>query len=217
MVIYGPSPSMYSAPIGPEPASASASNPIMESLGIGFAAGGAAMQAIGAYYSVRAGKYELKSKSLDLKFQSTMAAINARAAEQDAQNALRAATRQAGQSGLQYRVLRSAAVSRMAASGVDGGAGSAAEQLASIDYARESDRISITTAGVRAANAARMEAVSGRAQSAMLGLSSRNMLRTAGAMSPFLAGTQSLLGSLSSAGQSYLLSERDRRRAAARD
>lgn len=156
--------------------------------------GGIAVQAAGAYYAAKSQQYQLRSQALDLEFQATIAGLNARAAEGDAQSALEAGKREAGRIGLQYRQVKEAARTRTAAGGIQAGVGSAAEEQASIAYAKEADQITISSNAVRAANASRMAAVGQRNNQRMAMVGARNARRAAGSISPWLAAGSSLIG-----------------------
>jgi len=172
------------------------------------AVAGVATAAIGAYYGAEAARDQAKSQALALEFQQTMAHINARAAEFDAQQILRESARQAGRSGMQYRAIAQAARTRLAAGGIESGVGSAAEVQASIEFSRQADRVSITSSGMRAANNVRMGAVNARNQAIAAGTSAQNIRLGANSINPWMAGTTSLLQGVSGVAQSYARSRR---------
>jgi hypothetical protein len=182
------------------------------SFGNVMAVAGLASQAIGTYYQVKTAEYQAKSAALDLEFESTMAALNARAAEQDAQLELQSWHREMGRMGLQYRQALSAQRTTTAAAGIQAGVGSAAEVMASGNLAKEMDLITMNSNAMRAANAARTRAVNFRNQSLLTSLSARNIRNSAGLMSPWLSAGTSLLGGAGQVAQQWATSGvRDRR------
>mgnify|MGYP003132139393 CR=1 FL=1 len=182
------------------------------SLAMGMQVAGVLTSAIGAFYSIKSAQYQAKSQAMNLEFQATMADMNARAAENDAQNILRAGQQQAGQVGLQYRQLKSATRARRGGAGIQSGVGSAAEIDASIDYAKETDIISINMNTVRAAKGRRMQGVGMQTQASMGRLSASNMLASARSMNPGLAGFTSLLGGATGVASTWAQSRRDEQR-----
>lgn len=187
---------MVLVPNSPTASGYSSTTTALSSLGAFSAGAGLVTSVIGAYYGAQAARDQGKSQALALEFQQTLANINARAAEIDAQGILRESQRQMGRTDLQYRALARAAQARLAARGVQAGVGSAGEIRASIEYARQSDRVSITTSGVRAANAARMQAVNARNQAIAAGVGASNLRIGAQSINPGFAGGSALLQGL---------------------
>lgn len=165
-------------------------------LGDGLTAGGLVASAIGTYADIRARQYEADIQASNLRFQSSIAQLNARAAELDARAILEAGEREAGRSGLVYRKIIEENRAQFAARGVQAGVGSAAEVQASTRFAAKSDQISITAGAVRAANAARRRGVNQQNQALLAEVAARNLERSAGALDPFVAAGGTLLGGL---------------------
>lgn len=157
---------------------------------------GTLLGALGNYYSTKSQQHELKSRALDAEFAASMANLNARAAEDDAQAEIEAGQDEKARLTAQYGQAKSDARASAAARGVGGA--SVAEQLASIELAKEVDSLTITRNSVRAANRRRAEAVNYRNQGALGRVSANNLRGTAGSLSPYAnAGA----GLLSGAGQ----------------
>lgn len=180
----------------------------VQDFGMVMSIGGYLNQAVGTYYAAQAQRYQLKSQALDLEYRQTMAALNARAAANDAVLELQAGQQEAGRVGLQYRQVRGAHRASAAARGLQGGVGSEAEVAASIEYAKEADMITINANAVRAANAARARGVGLQAEARMAGLGAENARRTAGLISPWMGAGTSLLGSAGSVAREWAASER---------
>lgn len=154
---------------------------------------GLTQQAVGAYYGVLSNRYAAKSQALDLEHAATIAALNARQAEMDAQFALLAGRHEAGRVGLQYGQMKEQQVASQGASGTVVGVGSNAEVLASTELVKQLDLITIDANATRAANAARMRAVDERNRGRLGMVSAKNIRDTAGAVSPALAGGTALI------------------------
>jgi hypothetical protein len=163
--------------------------------GIVLAAAGAVSSIVGSYYQVSASRYQAKSAAMQLELQKTLANINARAAERDAQAQIRASYQAAGRSDLQYKQLQASARVAQNRGNLQAGVGSAAEVQASITYAKEADHVSITLNGVRAANASRLQAAGLRGQAIAAGAAASNMGLSAKIAQPWMASFQTLLGS----------------------
>ena len=169
---------------------------------------GTGMQFLGAYYGAKQQQHELKSQALAAEFEATMSSINARLAESDANAILAAGRDEANRSAMQYQQLKSATKVSSAAHGVQAGVGSAAEVQASIELAKQVDALTINKNTVRAAGNARIQARNQRNQSALSLVSAGNLRSTAGSISPFAAGTGSLLSGLGSLGRQYAADRR---------
>lgn len=156
---------------------------------------GAVNSAIGTYYSAKAQQYQLESQSETLKFQSEMSKINQRGAEFSAQTIMQAGERQAGAVSMKYGQTKGAAKARMAAAGGVIGEGSSREIIATTDLMKEIDMLTINANTVRAAEAARTQAVNYGNQSLLQGVSAANLASSADSISPFGAAGTSLLGS----------------------
>lgn len=176
--------------------------------GLALSIGGHLTQAVGAYYSAKAQQAALKSQALDLEYRQSMAAINARAAEQDAQVELEAGSREVGRVGLTYRQVKAQQRVATAAGGVQAGVGSAAEVQASIDYAKETDQITINSNAVRAANASRLRATGLLAEGRMAGVGAENARKAASQISPVAFGAGSLISGAGQVSREWVVNER---------
>lgn len=141
---------------------------------------GAASQLVGTFFSVRAQQSEQKALSLSMEHESSMAAHNARAAEQEAQSIVRGGQHDIAIATMQAGADKSAARADAAGRGVLLGVGSAAEIEASINLVKEMDVMAIRSNTAQAAAAARTRGVNAR-NAVRLGLmSARNARRNAG-------------------------------------
>jgi hypothetical protein len=156
---------------------------------------GALQNAVGSFYEAKTQKYQLKSQQLSAQFQSTMSAINARAAEAAADAERQAGERQIGQYTMQAGQQKASAQASLAARGVQAGVGSTAEIMATGDIVKEIDVLTINANALRAAEAAQTQAINYRAQSTMAGLSARNLGVSAGSIKPGMQAFSTLLGS----------------------
>jgi hypothetical protein len=163
--------------------------------GIGMQISGMVSQTIGAYYAAQAQRYRARSERLNLEFQGSIADINARAAERDAQDLLAAGQLEKMSATLRYGAVKATSRARIAASGLQAGVGSAAEVQTSIEAAKEIDALTIDRNAVRAANASRMRAVNYRNEALLARVSARNVHDMAHSLSPAFAAFTSLLGS----------------------
>lgn len=150
---------------------------------------GAASSAIGAYYSA-------KQQRTALKMQADMAEINARSAETTAQSAMRSGEKEVGRLTLQAGQLKSRQRATMAANGVDLGAGSASELLASTDIMKEIDKNAIEENATRTAWGYRVQGTNFSNEALM-------KRATASGIDPNLAAVSSLLGSASQVASSW--------------
>jgi hypothetical protein len=170
--------------------------------GFGSAAGilgifGAITGAIGSFYSAKSQQSQLKSGALTAEYEASIANLNARSAELDAQTAIEAGQREAGRRSLLAGQEEGATRARIGASGTQLGVGSAAEVTASEELSNQIDALTINVNAARAAGQARMRAVSYGNQAALDRVSATNMRRTARSINPWMAAGTSLLGGAS--------------------
>lgn len=171
---------------------------------------GSAAAAVGALYAVRSNQNAAKSQALSLEFEASMSALNARAAEREAQSIERGGEREAGAVQLQAAATKSSARAGAAARGVLVGAGSAGEIQASIDFVKEADVMAIGVNAARAAAAARTQGVNASNSALLAGVSARNARRNAG--NDFTAASALSTSLLFSSGQIMSQLATDRRR-----
>lgn len=195
---------------------------------------GAVQSMVGTYYSAQTAKYQLamqgqqqsfqlgmqginaESSAANLEFNASMADINARQMENNAQWTMLAGQRQIGQITMRAGKIKSAQRASQAARGIVLGYGSTAEEVATTDLVKEMDAITINVNATRAAESARVQKVNFENQ-ALLARVSAKSARAAGqyytgsagvvsnyyssasdAVNPWMSATTSLAGSSSS-------------------
>lgn len=187
-----------SMPTAPAAASTGATGTqIMSAFGVASSIAGIFNSAIGSFYAAKNSKIQLESQRDALRFQQKMSEINARQAENQAQDIMRAGEHAMGQVSMRAGQTKSSAKAMMAARGIDLGVGNAAEVVATTDLMKEIDMLTINSNRVRAAGAARMQGVNYGNQALLQGVSANNMGLSAGTISPFMAAGTSLLGGAS--------------------
>lgn len=155
-----------------------------------MSAAGTAQNTIGSYYS------SLGQKSA-MKFQATLAEINAEASESNARLALDRGEKMEQKAALETASLKSEQRVAYASNGIDLGSGAAVQALTSTDVLGEMDRNQIKANALREAWGHRTEAVNQR-NSALIGRT------TADSISPLTnAATSLLTGATQVAGQYY--------------
>ena len=97
---------------------------------------------------------------------------------------------------------------RQAGAGIQAGVGSAAETMASMEYTKQVDTYTINSNRVRAAQAARMQAASYRAQGLLQGVSAQNMYRSARQNQAWMGVAGTLLGTAGSVAANWAQAER---------
>lgn len=198
------------APIQAPPPSAPSS--IGQSFSAVGAVAGAITTAIGGYAAAQQRKHELKSQASSLEFQAQMSQLNARAAENDAQEIMRAGNMQIGLLGMRYAQEKAALRTSTGARGIKSDVGSAAEVQASVSLAREIDALTLRSETVRAAGNARMRGVQASSDATMARVGAANSRASAGTINPALEAHTSLLGSASRAADYWMHSRRYGRR-----
>jgi hypothetical protein len=173
-------------------------------------AGGTAMQAISAFYAAKSQKRMLRMKAKELEFQQTMAEMNARRSEQEAESILRAGQAQAMQQTMQAGQVRASQKAGLAAKGIEAGLGTMMDILKSTDVIKDIDLTTINDNSARAAAAARLRTSDIRIQGTLLGAQSKMAMAAAGAVSP-VAGVMTSL--LSGGGQAATLYAQEQRAA----
>jgi hypothetical protein len=151
--------------------------------------------AVGAWYETNAQRGQLQSKKLSLEFESSMSHLNARRAERQAQQLLRAGERDIERYTMRAGQERAAAVAAQGARGVEGGVGSAVEELVSRDVVTALDVGSLSENAARAAGEARIQGVNFQNQAAIADVSAQNVARTRRTIRPGLAAASDLLSS----------------------
>ncbi|MCA8954054.1 MAG: hypothetical protein KDE27_31390 [Planctomycetes bacterium] len=154
---------------------------------------GVITQAVGAYYSVQAGKRQLRAQESALKHQARMADLNARRAEAAAAGAMRAGRAQAQTYTMQAGAAAAERAASRAASGIRASSGSAAESEAGARLVHEIDRMTIDMNATLAANEGRAMAVSLRNEGISLRANAASRAATADGLSPGLAAVSGAL------------------------
>ena len=163
--------------------------------GMGLAMAGAAMSAIGSYYDAVAKQGELQSQELAAEFQASMSVLNQRSAEREAARVEADGQQEMARMTLAAGAEKSAARAELSARGVETTEGSAAELLASMDWAKDVDKHTVTMNTFRAARASRERAVAFANERDAYALAARNASRSRRTINPLMAGIGSLIGS----------------------
>lgn len=164
------------------------------------------MQAVGAYYGVRSQKLGLRMGALQADYSAFMADLNARQAELQAVDIMRAGQMDAARMTAQYGEAKAATRAQQASSGVQSGVGSSAERTASIELAKEIDKLTMDSNTLRQSQAARMQAVNLRNEARFARASAESMRyanRKMGGIYQRAAIAQSLLGGAAQTGMQY--------------
>ena len=148
--------------------------------GLALQTGAALSDIVNSYFST-------KMQKNALRFQSDMAALNAKAAENSAEAVLDAGNRQIAALTLRDGAIKSRQKAAMAANGIDLGEGSAAEVTASTDLMKEIDVNQWKVNAVQAASGLRIQGVNYSGQPLMASAQ-------ASGLNPTMSATSSLLG-----------------------
>lgn len=176
--------------------------------GYALAVAGAASSAVGSYFSVLGERNKLRSAALSAEFEGSVAAIDARQAESDAQLAGIAGQEAIGRVTLLAGEQRAAARAGAAGRGVAVGSASAAEVQASIDLGAAIDSYTIRRNTAREVANARTQATNLRGRAVLARASARSLRAYEGALSPFTSVAASLLSSGAQIGSTWLLGRR---------
>lgn len=164
--------------------------------------------AIGGYYAAKSSQYQAKSQAVQLRYQSDMAAINARQSEYKAESDIKAGQSQIFNYTMQEGQQASATKANMAARGLRAGIGTTQDVVASQEIVKDVNVYNINTNAVRAASADREQATNYRNESMVDSVGAANADRTAGSISPFASGYSSLLTSASQIAGNWNSSQR---------
>jgi len=179
---------------------------LLADAGQGAQLGGMLLQAIGTYYGVRSQQLGLRGAAMSAEFDASLADLNARSAEAQANDILRAGEDRAALVSMQRGQLEASERTAQGASGFTGG-GSAAEVQASLALARRLDTHGIRLESIMQANEARMQGVNFRNRAALSRVSAANLRSTSGTMSAWGSTLTSLLGSGSTLSQQWAQKE----------
>lgn len=164
--------------------------------------------AVGGYYQAQAQQYQQKSAAVSSQYESDMAAINARSSEYQAESDIKSGQSQVFNYTMAAGQQKSAAVANMASRGLRAGIGTTADVAGSMDIVKDVNVYNINSNAVREASAARVQSTNYQNQSNMDAVSANNDNRSAGSISPFAAGSTSLLTSASLIGGNWNTSQR---------
>jgi len=167
----------------------------MATAGLAMSGAGAVLGAIGSYQTLMGQRHQQRSEALNDEFRATQSAIQARAAEQEAQEILRAGKLQAAYRGLVEAQDIGATRANAAARGVVAGTGSAGDVERSQRLAAELDKRTLRTNAERAAATARERKANAAGESLLLRASAANRRATADSINPALGAVASGLGS----------------------
>lgn len=166
---------------------------LLQDSGSIMALGGLLLGAIGGFYRAQAQRDALKSQASAAEFQENIAAINARAAERDAQSILRAGADENQVLTLRQGQERGQLRAQQAGRGLTVGQGSAADVERGQRIQHLIERMTLRSNTVRRANAARSRAVDFRNQGLLAGVQSENLRGSARTVSPASNTIRSLL------------------------
>ena len=148
---------------------------------------------VGSYFESKFQKNKLKSQALQFEHQQTMAKINAKSIESQAQHIARQYDKQLFIKSIQQGQQRGKRRASTAARGGAMGYGSSRDIAISQEILNEVDRLTINVNKVKAVGNMRTQAVDAKIRSDMLGVSAGNMFASANAVSPFLNMSSTLL------------------------
>lgn len=165
---------------------------------------GALASTVGTFFAVKAQQEQLKAQASSLEYEASMSAMNARAAELDAQTIAQSGQRDIALTTMQAGAQLSAARAQTGGAGVRLNTGSTAEVEASIKYVKEADVMAIGMNTAREAAATRTRAVGARNAATLGRVSAQNMRRSAGSAAlPYGAAAGTLLTSASRLGAQW--------------
>ncbi len=168
---------------------------------------GAVFGALGTLQSVRSSKHQALQAAMEAEFRSTIAASNARMAEQDAQDQRDAGDKQLSMVRRQYALAEGEQKVSQAASGTYGETYDTAR--AALRASAKIDAMTVRRNTARAVAAQRVQAVNLRNEAALGGVTARNLRATAGTINPALPTFASVLaGAGQAAGPLYTYSRR---------
>lgn len=167
----------------------------VQTAGAVLAIGAALSTAIGSFYSAKSARYQLKSQESALRFRSEMSNINARMAENQAQQILEGSRQQMAMAALNYSQQQAASRTSTAARGIQAGSGSAAEVAVSQEYLKRRALWTMDLNAVRQAGAARMQRANILTEQSMMNVQADQARAMRAGISPELAAGSTLLGS----------------------
>lgn len=166
----------------------------MSGAGTSMQATGLIMNAVGSYYAAKSQKEALKSQAETARFYGRMSDFNARIAMRAVQDMANAGRQQIARQSMAAGQAKSGAKASMAARGVQGGVGSTAEIMASMDFVRQEDTYAIDSNVARQMSQGRMQTTNLKIQGMMSRAQAFSLEKQAKSISPWMAATTSLLG-----------------------
>jgi hypothetical protein len=127
------------------------------------------------FYQLESNAINLETEASTAMFQSGISAMNARNAENNAQYILQSGQKEIAKLTLRAGKIKSAQTASMAARGLALGEGSTAEVIATTDFMKESDALTINANSVRASAAQRIQAANLEAQARMQGVAAESL------------------------------------------
>ena len=156
--------------------------------------GGSVVQAIGAFYAVKAQQDQLKSQALSLDFAEQVAEFNSNMIQQQAARVEQATQQQVGLSRMRGAEAKASARASAAARGVKVDSGSAAETERAIELMSQIDAMTIEANGDERVSSLERSAVDQKNRGMLAGVSARNVRSTARSLSPAAASLTSQVG-----------------------
>ena len=194
--LQGPTGTQVSQELGTQGVSNSESaGSAMQTAGTILSIGAALTSAVGSFYAAKSARYQLKSQESALRFKSEMSNINARMAENQAQQIMQSSRQQMSLAALEYSQQQAADRVSTAARGIQAGVGSASEVAASQEYLKRRALWTMDMNAVRQASAARMQKANIRAEQAAMLAQAGQMSAMRAGISPGLSAGTTLLGS----------------------
>lgn len=170
---------------------------------VGFSIMSAITGAYGAYRQAKDDIYKLDSHALSARYQQGMSLRNAEQAELMADVYMKQGHEQIAKRTLAAGREKSSQRTSAAARGVAVGSGSAGEIEDSIEAAKDADYLTINSNAVRAAGAAKMQAVMFKNKALMFGVEADNAKMMAGSINPSGRAFTSLLTGAANVSMAY--------------
>lgn len=167
--------------------------------------------AFSSYYASKSQQYQLQSQSISANLQKNIALINRDMAEFQAEQVLLNAEQQKAFVGLKAGKAKATSRASMAARGIVLGEGSSQEIIDTMDLMKDKDMFTIDANAMQQAFNVRLQAMGFGSQAAMAGLSSSNLLSTAGGISPFTSGLTTLVSGATTVANSWYSNQSQQR------
>ncbi len=182
--------------------------PSLGAMGLFMSAAGGVSSAVGNYFGAQAMQYQAKSQAVNMQYQSTLATINARQSEYQAESDIHAGQSRIANYTMQAGQQTASTSAAMAARGIRAGIGSSADVTASQNLVKDLNVYNINSNAVQMAAASRVQGTNYSNQANMDRVSAANAMRTANSISPGLAMTGSLLTNASTVANQWNTNQR---------